>query len=86
VVPYKAIVEQMGENFVYVAAGDSANQRKVQLGPRLVDQVVVLSGIRAGDKIVTEGVQKLRDGSKIQVSASGAAVAPAGGAGSPAAK
>lgn len=88
VVPYKAIVEQMGENFVYVTAGDSANQRKVQLGPRLVDQVVVLSGIKANDKIVTEGVQKLRDGSKIQVSASGAAVAPAGGAGAggPAAK
>ena len=88
VIPYKAIVEQMGENFVYVAAGDSANQRKVQLGPRLVDQVVILKGIAAGDKIVTEGVQKLRDGAKVRVSAPGAAIAaPAGGAaGAPTAK
>ena len=87
VVPYKAIVEQMGESFVYVAAGDSAKQHKVQLGPRLVDQVVILKGIAAGDKIVTEGVQKLRDGGKIQISAPGAAVAPAGGpGGAPAAK
>jgi membrane fusion protein (multidrug efflux system) len=79
VIPNKAIVEQMGENFVYVALGDSAKQRKVQLGPRLRDTVVILNGIKNGDKIVTEGVQKLRDGGKIQVSASGAAVAaPAG--------
>ncbi len=79
VIPNKAIVEQMGENFVYVALGDSAKQRKVQLGPRLRDTVVIISGIKDGDKIVTEGVQKLRDGGKIQISAPGAAVAaPAG--------
>jgi RND family efflux transporter MFP subunit len=88
VVPNKAIVEQMGENFVYVARGDSAKQQKVQLGPRLRDQIVVLGGIKQGDKIVTDGVQKLRDGGKIQISAPGAAVAaPAGPvAGGPAAK
>jgi membrane fusion protein (multidrug efflux system) len=79
VIPNKAIVEQMGENFVYVAQGDSAKQRKVQLGPRLRDDIVILDGIKDGDKVVTEGVQKLRDGGKIQVSAPGAAVAaPAG--------
>lgn len=79
VIPNKAIIEQMGENFVYVARGDSAKQQKVQLGPRLRDEIVVLSGIKDGDKIVTDGVQKLRDGGKIQVSAPGAAVAAPGG-------
>ncbi len=79
VIPNKAIVEQMGENFVYVARGDSAKQQKVQLGPRLRDDIVILSGLKDGEKIVTEGVQKLRDGGKIQISAPGAAVAaPAG--------
>lgn len=73
VVPSKAVVEQMGENFLYVAVSDSVQQRKVQLGPRLVNQVVVLSGIKEGEKIVIEGVQKLRDGGKIQVSAQGTA-------------
>ena len=80
VIPNKAIIEQMGENFVYVARGDSAKQQKVQLGPRLRDEIVVLSGLKDGDKIVTDGVQKLRDGGKIQISAPGAAVAvPAAG-------
>jgi RND family efflux transporter MFP subunit len=66
VVPFKAIVEQMGENFVYAATDSStAQQRKVKLGPRLKDQIVLMEGVKEGDKIVTEGVQKLRDGAKI---------------------
>ncbi|MBF9143591.1 efflux RND transporter periplasmic adaptor subunit [Hymenobacter properus] len=66
VVPFKAIVEQMGENFVYVATDSStAQQRKVTLGPRLKDQIVLMNGVKDGDKVVTEGVQKLRDGGKI---------------------
>jgi len=80
VIPNKAIIEQMGENFVYVARADSAKQQKVQLGPRLRDEIVILNGIKDGDKIVTDGVQKLRDGGKIQISAPGAAPAgPAAG-------
>ena len=67
VVPYKAIIEQMGENFVYVATDSStARQRKVELGPRLRDDIVLLEGVRAGEKVVTEGVQKLRNGGKIE--------------------
>ena len=66
IVPYKAIVEQMGENFVYAATDSStAQQRKVKLGPRLKDQIVLLEGVRDVEKIVSEGVQKLRDGAKI---------------------
>ncbi|RZK52569.1 MAG: efflux RND transporter periplasmic adaptor subunit, partial [Hymenobacter sp.] len=86
VIPNKAIIEQMGENFVYVARGDSAKQQKVQLGPRLSDNIVIMSGIKAGDKVITDGIQKLRDGGKIQVSAPGTlppgpAAPAAGGAG-----
>lgn len=80
VVPYKAIVEQMGENFVFVAGDSSkAYQRKVQLGPRLRDRIVVLEGIKAGDQVVTEGLQRLRDGGKIQTGTPAQAGGPAPG-------
>ncbi len=70
VVPYKAVLEQMGENFVFVATDSStAAQRKVQLGPRLQADIVVLSGLNVGEKVVSEGVQKLRDGGKITTQA-----------------
>ena len=66
-IPYKAVVEQLGEYFVFVAAGDRARQHKVSLGTRINDKIVVRSGLQEGDKVVTEGVQKLRDSSAIQV-------------------
>jgi len=68
-IPYKAVVEQLGEYFVFVAEGEHAFQRKVSLGTRISDKVVVRSGVKAGEKVVIEGVQKLRDSSAIQVGA-----------------
>jgi len=95
VVPNKAVVEQMGEYFVYVAkdtlvnnpkaGADSTTKRikqlrvaekKVQVGQTLGPNIVIKSGINAGDKIVTDGVQTLHDGSQITTANK---VGPSGG-------
>jgi RND family efflux transporter MFP subunit len=68
-VPYKAVVEQLGEFFVYVSSQNKALQRKVSLGPKIADKVIIRSGLKQGDSIVTDGVQKLRDSTAIQVGA-----------------
>ncbi|HEV7349902.1 efflux RND transporter periplasmic adaptor subunit [Telluribacter sp.] len=65
-IPNKAVMEQMGEFFVYVVQGDSVRQQLVQLGNVVGDQIVVREGISENTPIVTEGIQKLRNGSKIQ--------------------
>lgn len=67
IIPYKAVIEQMGEFFVFVAQDTVAQQRKIQLGPRLRDRIVVMDGLQLGDKIVVEGLQRLRDGGAIQI-------------------
>ena len=77
IIPYKALTEQMGEYFVFVAKDSVANQQKVQIGPKLGDRIVIMEGISEGDKIITEGFQRLRDGGKIQV---GMPAAPQGAA------
>ena len=64
-IPYKAISEQMGEFFVFVALDTIAKQHKVKLGPRIGANVVVMSGIEPGDKVITDGFQRLQDGGKI---------------------
>jgi RND family efflux transporter MFP subunit len=74
-IPYKAVVEQLGEYFVFVDNDNRAIQRKVLLGTHINDKVVVRSGLQQGDKVITEGVQKLRDSSAIQVAPPKAAVA-----------
>lgn len=67
VIPYKAVTEQMGEYFVFVAKDSVAAQQKVHLGPRLGDKIVIMDGVQAGDKVIIEGFQRLRDGGKIQI-------------------
>lgn len=67
IIPYKAITEQMGEYFVFIAKDSVAAQQKVHLGPRIGDRIVIMDGIQAGDKVITEGFQRLRDGGKIQI-------------------
>jgi membrane fusion protein (multidrug efflux system) len=64
--PYKSVLEQMGEYFVYVI-GDSSkvSQRKIILGTRINDKIIVKDGLKPGEKIVAEGVQKLKDGTVV---------------------
>jgi membrane fusion protein (multidrug efflux system) len=66
IIPYKAVTEQLGEFFVYVA-GDSnkVSQHKVQLGKQIGSDIIVKEGIKEGDKVVVEGVQNLKEGTVI---------------------
>jgi RND family efflux transporter MFP subunit len=78
-IPYRSVTEQMGEYFVFVAQDTIANQRKVVLGPRINDQVVVMTGLKEGEKVITDGFQRLRDGGKITLGPPPAAPGAGGG-------
>ena len=67
VIPNKAVTEQLGEYFVYVA-GDSSkvSQRRVVLGTAIGANIIVKEGLKEGEKIAVEGVQNLREGAVIQ--------------------
>ncbi len=80
VIPYKAVTEQMSEYFVYVIEGDSVRQQRLKLGTEFQGQVVVREGLKEGQQIVIDGIQKLRPGAKVNVGKS-----TASGSGTPAA-
>jgi RND family efflux transporter MFP subunit len=65
VIPYKAVVEQMGEYFVFVVNGNKVSQRKITVGNQLNADIIVKSGLNIGDVIVTEGTQKLKDNTTV---------------------
>jgi membrane fusion protein (multidrug efflux system) len=65
--PFRAVVEQMGEYSVFVLNGDKVAQRRVELGARINDLVVAKGGLSPGERIVVEGVQKLRDNVTVAV-------------------
>ena len=65
VIPYKAVTEQMGEYYVFVVNNNVVSQHNVKLGSRSADKIVVREGLKEGETIVVDGIQNLRDGSKI---------------------
>jgi membrane fusion protein (multidrug efflux system) len=66
-IPYKSTLEQMGEFFVFVVKDNKVHQQKVTLGQRIGDKVIVTDGLKADETVVTDGVQKLKDGSEVKV-------------------
>ncbi len=76
-IPEESLVPEQGDVYVYVVSNGAAAKRKVQIGERRVGSVQVLDGLRAGEVVVTEGTQKLRDGLAVQVAE---ASPPGGGA------
>lgn len=68
VVPEVALYTEGTDNYVYVIVQDStAERRQVELGPRVDGRVVILSGIRAGEAVITAGHTGLRDGALVRV-------------------
>ena len=66
-VPEEALVPEQGNIFVYVVGEDRAAKRRVQIGQRSVGSVQIVDGLAAGEVVVTEGTQKLRDGASVRV-------------------
>ncbi|MFT4204438.1 MAG: efflux RND transporter periplasmic adaptor subunit [Chitinophagaceae bacterium] len=79
-IPTKSILAQLGEFYVYVI-GDSSkvSQRKITQGNTVGAFTSVLSGLNEGDKIVVDGTQNLREGSKVINQKDAAAQQQAGG-------
>ena len=70
VVPDVAVVKQQGsgEHFIYVLNADNTvTYTKVELGRRLGNRYEILSGIKEGDRIVTEGQVRLKNGVNVTV-------------------
>jgi RND family efflux transporter MFP subunit len=73
-IPYRAVVEQMGEYFVYTIQGNRVTQRRIYPGRTIRDMVVVKDGLNAGERIVVDGIQKLHDNSVVVLLPAGKAV------------
>jgi membrane fusion protein, multidrug efflux system len=63
VLPQRAIQELQGKYYVWiVGAGSKAEQRDVQMGPRIGRGWLVQQGLKGGDVVVVDGVQRLKPG------------------------
>jgi membrane fusion protein, multidrug efflux system len=67
-VPTAAIQTGGQGSFVYVVQpNNTVEQRQVTVGPAQGDQTTIAKGVKAGDKVVTDGLDKLQPGTKVVV-------------------
>jgi membrane fusion protein (multidrug efflux system) len=73
-VPQRAVQEVQGTYIVYVIGeGNKIQARKVKPGPRVEGLWLIEEGLKPGEKVAVEGLQRLRDGVVVQPVAAGAA-------------
>jgi len=66
VVPDRAVQQQLGRYFVTAVGKDNkAEARPVQLGPRVGTRWIIEGGVKRGDKLVVEGLQKALPGTPL---------------------
>ena len=79
VIPRKAISELQGLFRVYVVdAAGQVSVKEITLGPKSGDDVVVESGLDAGETIIVEGIQKVRPGMIVEPVSAGTTTAVQG--------
>ena len=67
VIPQRAVQELQGRNFVWVVdETNRVSQRGVSVGPRFGSDWVIEQGLKPGERIVVEGLQKVREGAPVQ--------------------
>lgn len=67
-IPAGAVQQGNRGAFVYVVeADDTAAVKPVKIGDRSGERVVVLDGVKVGDRVVLEGTDRLRAGAKVRV-------------------
>jgi membrane fusion protein (multidrug efflux system) len=64
-VPERAVVELQGKSFLWVIKDGKANQVSVTVGEQNGSNLLILKGLEPGDRVVVEGIQKVREGAPV---------------------
>jgi membrane fusion protein, multidrug efflux system len=68
-IPQRAVQEIQGLNTVMVVKSDATvEQRMVKAGERVDDQWIIESGVKPGERVIVEGIQKVQPGIKVNAS------------------
>ncbi|MDB5873184.1 MAG: efflux transporter periplasmic adaptor subunit, partial [Ramlibacter sp.] len=66
VIPVSALRHGAGGDFVFILKDDrTVSQRPVKAGVALADRIQILSGLQLGERVITEGADRLREGSRV---------------------
>jgi len=67
-VPQRAVIELQGsQQVVVVTRDDKASIRPVTVGDKVGNLWIVTEGLKPGERVVVDGLQKVRDGATVKV-------------------
>lgn len=66
-VPESAVTIQGNTAFVYIVNNETAEKKNIKIGKRNFGKVSITSGINEDDLIISEGVSKVRNNSKVKI-------------------
>lgn len=65
-IPYAALLDDGGRSYVFVIEDGEAKEREVSPGNSAGDRIQIVKGLKAGERVVTEGGTALEDGMKVR--------------------
>ena len=66
-IPVKAVQRSENGDYVFINDGGIAKRKEVKVGVTYGGQSEILSGLKAGEQLVTEGAADIEDGDKVKV-------------------
>ncbi len=67
VIPEEALSPESERQYVFVVNDGKVERREVRIGGRRPGSVEVVGGLNAGEQVIVEGTQKVRDGATVRV-------------------
>ncbi|MDA3837766.1 MAG: efflux RND transporter periplasmic adaptor subunit [Candidatus Delongbacteria bacterium] len=61
------VVKELDENIVYTVVDSKAKRTVVKLGKKQKANYIVMSGLKKGDKLITSGLDRLKDGIEVKI-------------------
>jgi len=75
-IPERALATDQNVKYVYVVGDDGiANRRTVELGPQRGELRIISDGLKAGERVIVKGLQRVRPGQKVEAESEAAKVA-----------
>jgi membrane fusion protein (multidrug efflux system) len=79
-IPRSAIAQDQAGFFVFIVDGENkAQRRNVTLGRSTAETAVIESGLEAGQRVITEGIQRVRPGQPVNAAPAGTPARPPAG-------
>ena len=61
------IAQEYDQKYVFIIEDNIAMQRKITIGKKAGENVIIMSGIKNGELLVIEGMENLEDGSSVEI-------------------